>query len=498
MSSDPEDESDLAAKDRVGRVLAGKWRLDKLLGVGGMAGVYEAPPTNNSKKVAIKVLHAPLSSSAELKRRFLREGYIANSVGHPGALSVLDDGTDEDGTVFLVMELLEGASVRQLANQKGGRIEAGELLPLVDALLDVLAAAHKNGIVHRDLKADNIFVTHEGVVKVLDFGIARILESEETRTRTGLVLGTPEYMAPEQARGRSELVDGRADLWAVGSMIFRHLTGRHVHEAETTNEVLLLAMTKPAPKLADVMPNAPAALSVLVDKALEFERDDRWATASLMQLATRDALLGVRDLEGAKTLVGTPSPFDLASAKDKDGNLAVVPVSGTAMTETSDISQVSSSAPPAPPRDKEAKTALPIIQKASTPKRSTGRRTFIVFIAIGALAGAALLNRAKLRSFGEISADHLTSESAGALLDADLPDGVSAPLVGGDFSDAGVADGDAADELDADVDEDDSGFDADEEEDEADAARPAWKRPSTSPAKRKGVPAKHRTRKKKK
>ncbi len=486
MSGDAEDESDLAAKDRVGKTLAGKWHLDAVLGIGGMAAVYQATHTNNSKRVAIKVLHAQLSASVELKRRFLREGYIANSVGHPGALSVIDDGTDDDGTVFLVMELLEGESLRARANQKGGRIEAGELLPMIDDILDVLITAHKNGIVHRDLKADNIFILNDGSIKVLDFGIARILESEETKTRTGLVLGTPEYMAPEQARGRSELVDGRVDLWAVGAMIFRHLTGRHVHEAETTNEVLLLAMTKSAPKLADVMPNPPESLAILVDKALAFERDDRWANASLMQIATREATNSVRMLERANTLVGQPSPIDIASAKDVEN--APKAISVTAMTESSDINEVVRKSAPSRSFARE-NTALPIV--SSVPSRRRGKGLVLAVFGLAAIAAGVLFFRSKLDladGAATIASDNPTAPPP----TSGIPDPTLTGFAGGDAGELV----DAGEDLDAEAEDDDASADEDEDE-EIDAGRPLVRRPTTGTPHKKTVPTKTKKKKKK-
>src|SRR5262249_31230490 len=146
---------------------------DRLLGIGGMAAVYAATHRNGSRG-AIKMLHTEMSIDAEVKRRFLREGYVANAVDHPGTVKVLDDDTAEDGSVFIVMELLEGETLEARADRQGGRIPPGELLPLIDQLLDVLAAAHARGVVHRDIKPENVFVTTAGAVKLLDFGIARL------------------------------------------------------------------------------------------------------------------------------------------------------------------------------------------------------------------------------------------------------------------------------------------------------------------------------------
>ena len=282
---------------RVGTTVRSKWRLDLLLGVGGMATVYAATHRNGSR-AAVKILHAELSINAQLRGRFLREGYLANAVGHHGAVKVIDDDIAEDGSLFLVTELLDGETLQDRRVRFGGRLSEDEVLLLADQLLDVLAAAHGKGIVHRDLKPDNIFLTHAGQVKVLDFGIARLREMStvSTATKAGATLGTPAYMAPEQARGLWDEVEGRSDLWACGATMFHLLSGRWVHEGRTPNEQLLSAMTKPAPLCASIAPGASPAVAHVVDRALAFERDDRWPDARTMQLAVRQAY---RDSHGA-------------------------------------------------------------------------------------------------------------------------------------------------------------------------------------------------------
>jgi serine/threonine-protein kinase len=276
------------AQARVGQVLRGKWRLDQLLGLGGIAAVYAAVH-RNGKRVAVKMLMPEHCADQETVTRFLREGYAANAVNHPGAVSVLDDDTSEDNVPFLVMELLEGETLDARWERSGGGLELSEVLFFTDQLLDVLASAHDKGIVHRDIKPDNLFLTRQGTLKILDFGIARAFEShrQAKMTQTGNVMGTPAFMAPEQARAKWDLVDGRTDLWAVGATIFFLLTGKFVHNAQAGNDLLIMSATKPARSLASVAPNVPRPVVAFVDKALAFEREHRWPDARTMQAEVR-------------------------------------------------------------------------------------------------------------------------------------------------------------------------------------------------------------------
>ena len=289
-----EDPQTQRARTRVGLVLQDKWRLDSLLGVGGMAAVYAATH-RNGKRVAVKVLHAELGHEDEIKKRFLQEGYAANTIQHDGAVSVLDDDVAPDGSAFLVMELLEGETVEQRWERAGRQLTMHEVLAIADQLLDVLAAAHRKNVIHRDIKPENLFITKNGILKVLDFGIAKVFEASAraTATRVGMVMGTPAFMAPEQARARWDEVDGRTDLWAAGATMFTLLTGSHVHEAVSGNEQLIFSATMPARPLTAVLPGVPPPVAAIVDSALAFDRNRRWPDALTMQQAVRAALAGM-------------------------------------------------------------------------------------------------------------------------------------------------------------------------------------------------------------
>jgi serine/threonine protein kinase len=268
---------------RVGQTLREKWHLDALLGVGGMATVYAATHRNGARG-AVKILRP--GEDEEIKQRFQREGYIANRVEHPGAVRVFDDDVAEDGCPFLVMELLEGRSLYACANELGGKLSPQRVMLISYALLDILAAAHEKGIVHRDIKPENIFLTSDQSIKILDFGIARIVEDGGVRrTQDGRTMGTPAFMSPEQSRGRWDLVGAESDLWSVGATMFTLLSAQFVHLGDTAQELIAASFTQPARKVRDVMPDMPRALAEVVDKALELSMADRWATAREMQRA---------------------------------------------------------------------------------------------------------------------------------------------------------------------------------------------------------------------
>jgi serine/threonine protein kinase len=280
-----------SAERRVGKCLKSKWRLDEVIGLGGTAAIYAATHRNGSR-VAIKVLHRHLCASERQVRRFLREAYTANLVGHAGAVRVHDDDVDGDDA-FLVMELFEGTNLKDHAEANGGTLPVEGTLKLADQLLEVLEAAHARGIVHRDIKPSNLFLTRSGTLKVLDFGVARCImpEADPQTTAEGDVIGTPAFMAPEQARGKSTEVTARADIWSVGATLFTLLSGELVHRAATSSEHLYLAMSASARSFSSVRPDFPAPLVDLIDRCLRYDPEERWPSVRALRVALREPSL---------------------------------------------------------------------------------------------------------------------------------------------------------------------------------------------------------------
>ncbi len=274
------------ALERVGSTVQQKYRINQLLGIGGMAAVYAATH-RNGHRVAIKFLLDHFRDEPELSQLFRREAYVANQVGHPGAVPVLDDDVDGDGCAFLVMPLLEGETLgTRWARAAGRQLPVAEVCVLMLDALDILTAAHAKGIVHRDIKQDNLFVTFDGMVRILDFGIAWHRDHAALPER---VLGTPVFMPPEQARGDLEASGPHSDCWALGATMFALLSGEFVHplarSMAPSGEHFSIAATQQARSLGDAMPDLPESIVQFVDKALAFDPKARWPEARAMREA---------------------------------------------------------------------------------------------------------------------------------------------------------------------------------------------------------------------
>jgi eukaryotic-like serine/threonine-protein kinase len=297
------------AHRRIGTWIGQKWQISELLGLGGMGAVYAAVH-RNGKSVAIKVMHPELVHSDETCERFLAEGVAANRVAHPGTASVMDDGITEDGSPFLVMDLLKGSTLDQVV-EESGVVPLIQLLHWMEQLLDVLATAHDRGIVHRDVKPKNLLVNEGGQVYLLDFGIALVPGAPETQpAHERCRLGTPDYMPPEQRLGLWTDVDGRTDLWAVGATMFWALSGHLVRDPHGA-EGGPIGGTEPTRSLATVAPDLDEELIALVDRALRSDKEARWASARNMRVAVREVMsrLSEQPVPSSRPPRGVDSPW---------------------------------------------------------------------------------------------------------------------------------------------------------------------------------------------
>lgn len=265
-----------------GSVIAGRYRLDHLLGEGGMGAVWAATHQLTGKRVAIKLLKADAATPDTL-RRFIREARAASAVRHPNVVEIHDFLSLDDGSPAMIMDLLEGETLAQRLRRLGV-LPMAELSSIMAPVLSAVGSAHAAGVIHRDLKPDNIFLAQLGDGRtepmVLDFGIAKVLPFEETLdsdeqlTRTGAVVGTPYYMAPEQAFGEKD-VDARIDVWALGVILYECATGRKPIRGETLGQVFKSIIAGPIAHLADTDPHLPVKFTLLVDRMLSRDREQR-------------------------------------------------------------------------------------------------------------------------------------------------------------------------------------------------------------------------------
>ncbi|MEM9071973.1 MAG: serine/threonine-protein kinase [Myxococcota bacterium] len=282
--------------------MRGRYRLDRVLGEGGFGTVFDGVDLETSQPVAVKVLHAHLMGHREIATRFRREALAVTQIGHPNIVQVLDAGEDADAH-FIVMERLNGRDAAH-ALAEDGPFSIARAVTILRQICDALAAAHQRGVVHRDLKLDNVFLLADDRVKLLDFGVSKFLDAVDTAslmTRTGTTIGTPFYMSPEQAQGKKS-VDHRADIYALGVILFKLLTGQHPFEDESYPMLVLKICTEPPPPLTRYRGDVSPALEAVYERALAKDKEDRFESASDFSAA----LAPFAAHEGAPTLLDAP------------------------------------------------------------------------------------------------------------------------------------------------------------------------------------------------
>src|SRR5438445_13494344 len=324
------------------------YRIVSKLGAGGMGEVYLAQDTKLDRKIALKILPAEVASNRERMRRFVQEAKAAAALNHPNIAHIYEIG-ETDGVHFIAMEFIDGHTLGELIH--GGQTDLVKPLRYLQHVAEGLAKAHAAGIVHRDLKPDNIMVTREGHAKILDFGLAKLIEPQALPGRSGTsdsevataiirqhstpgaVLGTVGYMSPEQAQGLTTEIDQRSDIFSFGCLLYEAATGQRAFESESAIDTLHKIVHAPAPQVKDVNSSAPADLTRVVRRCLAKDPDERYQSIREAAIELRELR---REVEGAQGLEATvpPGPFGStagsatsSAATTSDAPLSTAPAS---------------------------------------------------------------------------------------------------------------------------------------------------------------------------
>jgi len=380
----------VSSENRVGEVLASKYKLEALLGSGGMGHVYRATNTHVGRPVAIKVLRNEHAENPVVRDRFVREARAANLVRHPNVVDVVDIEQDSSGSPFIVQELLEGEDLAHLAARSGGKLPLAVVIDFLLPVIEAVAEAHSKGVVHRDLKPENVFLAkspHGPVPKLLDFGISKVRASDLRATEVGVMMGTPAYMPPEQVQGARD-ADARSDIWALGVMMFELIAGRLPFDAVDAPALFVAIATRDAPTLLDVRAEVTPNVSQIVARCLRRRPDERYPSAAELARDLRHVLdgdelepTGKRSLppsawvevsQGPNAPTTKPKKADAIAAEEK-----VPPAPKAPEIEVPDLPRAPSLPPPAPkptPSKPGARAAAPTPSAAPTSERSVPPR----------------------------------------------------------------------------------------------------------------------------
>ena len=368
-----------------GTVISGKYRITGMLGRGGMGSVYEAVNDAIGRRVALKLLDQKLANNPEFMKRFELEAKAAALIGHPGIVDVLDMGRTDEGAPFIVMEHLQGITLRQLQKQLK-QLTPGQATAVIAPVLDALGAAHEAGVIHRDLKPANIFVAVRPVegVKVLDFGISKFRSQSSGMTLTGTTMGTPAFMAPEQVKDGRD-VGSHSDLYAVGAVLYHLLTGHPPFEADSDFAMVARVLTEPHRPTLRMRPDLPPRLGALVDQLLSKRKEDRPTDARqvrdlLLQLAPPDPK-GV--FEVARQLAPRP----------RTSSLELMPVASPSQSSLAPLDDGDPTTPSQGGRSHATAPSRPSARAVAEPTRA-GPRGVPVAVAVGLGAAALVIGAA--------------------------------------------------------------------------------------------------------
>src|SRR6267143_1406236 len=333
----------------------GHYEIRAQLGAGGMGEVYLAQDTKLDRKVALKILPTELAANQDRMRRFTQEAKAAAALNHPNIATIHEIG-ESDGVNFIAMEFIDGATLREKIHQE--QTDLRKLLRYLQHAAEGLAKAHAAGIVHRDLKPDNIMITRDGHAKILDFGLAKLVEPQLTNagagenlgdaataimqqhSTPGVIMGTVGYMSPEQAQGKTNEIDQRSDIFSFGCILFEAVTGQKPFEGESVIKSLHMVVYEPAPLLADLKPSAPPELQRIVRRCLTKDPEGRYQSIKEVAIELKELR---RELQGAAAFDTTVSPSRDEATSRQSGDAATQSVSG-ASTQVASLKSSASSA----------------------------------------------------------------------------------------------------------------------------------------------------------
>ena len=345
----------------VGELIAGRYELEKLVGSGGMSNVFRAHDRLLERTVALKILHEQFTRDDDYVERFRREARAVAKLAHPNIVTVIDRG-EQDGRQFIVFEYVDGPNLKDLT--RNGPLEVRDAIGLTLQVARALSFAHDRGLVHRDVKPQNVLLNEDGQAKVTDFGIARSLDVQGV-TQTGTVLGTSDYIAPEQARGQK--VDPKTDIYSLGAVLYELLVGEVPFSGDNFVAVAMRHVNEPVPSVLDARPDCPARLDFAIQRAMAKDPDDRFASMDdfVTELEACLAELDGRGDEGA-TMIVPPARPPRRAARRRPRRVPVTPlliVLAGALVAVGAFLLL---------RDDGARNALPVVSGSSEPVRLQG------------------------------------------------------------------------------------------------------------------------------